>query len=169
MKKILVVVDMQNDFISGTLGTLEAQGIVSNVIDKIKNFDGDIVFTQDTHSENYLESAEGKKLPVMHCILSSDGWKLNPDIEKLSQDCLIFEKQTFGCVELAKYISEQNYDEVELIGLCTDICVISNALLIKAFMPDICISVDSSCCAGVTPKSHENALEAMRMCQINIK
>lgn len=167
-RKILVVVDMQNDFIDGALGTPEAVKIVPAVYEKIKNFDGDIVFTMDTHSSIYLETQEGKNLPVEHCIKGTDGWKLNEKIEPLSQCCRIFEKPTFGSVELANFITGGNYSEVEIIGLCTDICVISNALLIKAFLPETPITVDSSCCAGVTPESHGNALTAMKMCQINI-
>lgn len=167
-RKILVVVDMQNDFIDGALGTPEAVKIVPAVHEKIKHFDGDIVFTMDTHSSIYLETQEGKNLPVEHCIKGTDGWKLNEKLEPLSQCCRIFEKPTFGSVELANFITGGNYSEVEIIGLCTDICVISNALLIKAFLPETPITVDSSCCAGVTPESHGNALTAMKMCQINV-
>lgn len=167
-RKILVVVDMQNDFIDGALGTPEAVKIVPAVYAKIKNFDGDIVFTMDTHSSIYLETQEGRNLPVEHCIKGTDGWKLNEKIEPLSQCCRIFEKPTFGSVELANFIAGGNYSEVEIIGLCTDICVISNALLIKAYLPETPITVDSSCCAGVTPESHDNALTAMKMCQINV-
>lgn len=167
-RKILVVVDMQNDFIDGALGTPEAVKIVPAVCEKIRSFDGDIVFTMDTHSSIYLETQEGRNLPVEHCIKGTDGWKLNEKIEPLSQGCRIFEKPTFGSVELANFIAGGNYGEVELIGLCTDICVISNALLIKSYLPEVPVSVDAKCCAGVTPESHANALTAMKMCQINI-
>ena len=169
MKKILVVVDMQNDFIDGALGTAEAVKIVPAVCEKIRSFDGEVVFTKDTHSAIYLETQEGRRLPVEHCIKGTYGWELNGEIQALSGGCKIIEKPTFGSVELAGYIADGDCTEVELIGLCTDICVISNALLIKAFLPEIPVSVDSACCAGVTPESHENALKAMQMCQIDIK
>ncbi len=170
--KILVVVDMQNDFIDQALGTKEAAGIVDNVARKIKGFDGRIIYTMDTHQENYLETQEGRNLPVKHCVEGSEGWKLSSKIPT-EKDPLIFKKPTFGSKELGLYLEklamEEDIEEIEVIGLCTDICVISNALLIKAFLPETKISVDSSCCAGVTPESHENALGAMKMCQINIK
>lgn len=168
MSKLLVVVDMQKDFIDGALGTSEAQKIVPNVIDEIKNFDGEVVFTFDTHSSIYLETQEGKNLPVEHCIKGTDGWKLNRDIEPFSLGKKCFEKPTFGSVELAEFVASGDYTDITLIGLCTDICVISNAMLIKAFLPEVTVSVKASCCAGVTPESHENALSAMKMCQINI-
>lgn len=167
-KNILVVVDMQNDFIDGALGTAEAQAIVPAVCEKIRSFDGEIVFTRDTHSEIYLETQEGKNLPVPHCIKGTDGWELNDSIKTLAQGYRIFDKPTFGSVELAQFIAGGNFGNVELVGLCTDICVISNALLIKAYLPETLVSVDSACCAGVTPESHENALSAMRMCQIKV-
>ncbi len=168
MSKLLVVVDMQKDFIDGALGTREAQKIVPFVIDEIKNFDGDVVFTFDTHSSIYLETKEGKKLPVEHCIKGTDGWKLDKTIEPLALGKKCFEKPTFGSVELAEFASGGDYTDITLIGLCTDICVISNAMLLKAFLPEVNISVKASCCAGVTPESHENALSAMKMCQIDI-
>lgn len=168
MSKLLIVVDMQKDFIDGALGTAEAQKIVPNVIDEIKNFDGDVVFTFDTHSSIYLETKEGRNLPVEHCIKSTDGWKLDKAIEPLSAGKKCFYKPTFGSVELAEYVASGDYTDITLIGLCTDICVISNAMLIKAFLPEVNISVKASCCAGVTPESHENALSAMKMCQIDI-
>lgn len=168
MKKILVVVDMQKDFIDGALGTSEAVGIVPNVTRKITNFDGEVVFTKDTHSSIYLDTQEGKNLPVMHCIKGTEGWELDSAILPLSENCRIFEKPTFGSLELANYIADGDYNEIELIGLCTDICVISNAMLIKAYLPESKVIVDSACCAGVTPESHENALSSMKMCQINI-
>lgn len=173
MKKFLVVVDMQKDFINGALGTPEAQDIVKNAADKIKNSSSEILVTYDTHFENYLESAEGKKLPVAHCIKGTDGWALNSEIaDALSEKkYTAIEKITFGSVDLPSIISDMAKGEdfeVELIGLCTDICVVSNALLLKAHFPEKEISVDSSCCAGVTPETHRAALDTMKMCQINI-
>lgn len=168
MSKLLVVVDMQKDFVDGSLGTAEAIKIVPSVVKEIENFDGDVVFTLDTHSSIYLETQEGKNLPVPHCIKGTDGWKLDKVIEPLSLGRKIFEKPTFGSVELAEYVANGDYDDITLIGLCTDICVLSNAMLIKAFLPEVKVSVKASCCAGVTPESHENALSAMKMCQINI-
>lgn len=168
-RKLLIVVDMQKDFVDGALGTPEAQKIVPAVCEKIRSFDGDIIFTKDTHSSLYMDTQEGRKLPVPHCIKGTDGWELYGDISSLSQGYRIIEKPTFGSVELANAVAGGNYSEVEFIGLCTDICVISNAMMIKAFLPEIPVSVDSSCCAGVTPESHENALKSMQMCQIDIK
>ncbi len=168
MKKILIVVDMQKDFISGALGTIEAALIVPQVIEKIKGFDGEVVFTKDTHSSIYLDTQEGKNLPVPHCIKGTDGWELDEKIAPLSHNCRIFEKPTFGSIELSQYVVSGEYDYIELIGLCTDICVISNAMLLKAYLPEVKVTVDSSCCAGVTPESHENALLAMKMCQIEV-
>lgn len=173
MKKILVVVDIQNDFVDGALGTPEAQAIIDNAADKIKNFDGDIFVTYDTHYENYMDTLEGKKLPVPHCIKGTDGWQLNAKIADALNDkkYKTVEKLTFGSVELPELVKEAIGDEtaeVTLIGLCTDICVVSNALLLKANFLDSEITVDSSCCAGVTPETHTAALETMRCCQINI-
>lgn len=174
--KVLVVVDMQNDFIDGTLGTKEAQAIVDNVCKKIDTYRkaGDIVvFTRDTHYQNYLDTAEGKKLPVVHCIEYTSGWCITNKIKVLDTEKVI-DKPTFGSLELADYLEWQekyrNYEitSIELIGLCTDICVISNAMILKAKFYEMPIIVDSSCCAGVTPESHENALKAMAMCQIDI-
>ena len=171
---ILIVVDMQIDFISGSLGTKEAEAIVENVAEKIKNFDGKVIFTRDTHSENYLDTPEGRKLPVPHCIKGTKGWELNEEIQNALSDkeYIEVEKITFGSVDLPKMIKEKAGEEkvsIELIGLCTDICVVSNALILKANFPEGEISVDASCCAGVTPKSHNAALETMAMCQIDIK
>lgn len=174
MSKMLVVVDMQNDFIDGALGTKEAAAIVPRVIEKIKNFPGQIFYTRDTHDEHYMDTQEGKNLPVKHCIVNTHGWELQEDIDALARErkSMIFDKPTFGSMGLAGCLNGiakvASIDEIELIGLCTDICVISNALLLKAVLPDTKISVDSSCCAGVTPKSHENALKAMAMCQVEI-
>lgn len=169
--KILIVVDMQNDFIDCALGTKEAVAIVENVAKKIQDFDGKVIYTKDTHRENYLETQEGKNLPVEHCIKGSDGWQLSSALP-VKADNMVIEKPTFGSTDLGDYLKKMAEDvdieEIELVGLCTDICVISNALLIKAFLPEVKISVDASCCAGVTPESHKNALEAMKMCQIAI-
>lgn len=170
MRKLLVIVDMQNDFIDGTLGTLEAQAIVPNVIDKIQNWDGDIFCTQDTHFENYLSTSEGKHLPVKHCIEGTDGHNINNKvlIELNNKPFTIINKYTFGSTVLPEFIRHLGYDYIELVGLCTDICVVSNALLLKAHFPETDIVVDASCCAGVTPESHIAALTTMKMCQINI-
>ena len=168
--KILAVIDMQNDFINGSLGTKEAENIVPAVAEKIKLFrdSGDeIVFTRDTHHENYLSTMEGKKLPVVHCVKNTKGWEISNKLD--TSGCTIIDKPTFGSYELAEFIAgNPRIDEIVLVGLCTDICVISNAMLIKAKLPEIKITVDSSCCAGVTPQSHENALSAMKMCHIDI-
>lgn len=169
MKKLLVVVDMQKDFINGALGTKEAEKIVSNVKKKIEEYEeaGDeIVFTLDTHQPSYLDTQEGKNLPVVHCVKETEGWELDNSLKVFKGKR--FEKNTFGSTELAEYVKDKKYESIELIGLCTDICIISNALLIKAFLPEMPVLVDSSCCAGVTPKSHENALNAMKVCQIKI-
>ena len=170
MRKILVVVDMQKDFIDGSLGTEEAQAIVNHVIKKMKSYEkSDIYLTRDTHGEDYLETAEGKKLPVVHCVKDTEGWQLHPEIEALAEPSHIIDKPTFGSLELMELLKQENEREtleLELAGLCTDICVVSNALLLKAAMPEITIRVDASCCAGVTPDSHKAALLTMGMCQI---
>lgn len=170
MRKILVVVDMQKDFIDGSLGTEEAQAIVNHVIKKMKSYEkSDIYLTRDTHGEDYLETAEGKKLPVVHCVKDTEGWQLHPEIEALAEPSHIIDKPTFGSLELMELLKQENEKEtleLELAGLCTDICVVSNALLLKAAMPEITIRVDASCCAGVTPESHKAALLTMGMCQI---
>ena len=168
MKKILIVVDMQKDFVDGALGTKEAVAIVDAVVEKVKNFDGEVIFTRDTHFENYMETQEGKNLPVPHCIRGTKGWELNPEIEALRKE-EAFDKPSFGSMELGAYLKEQeNVESVEFIGLCTDICVISNVMITKAALPEVPVIVDASCCAGVTPESHKNALEAMKMCQVKI-
>lgn len=175
MKKLLVVVDMQKDFIDGALGTKEAIAILPTVEAKIKAHNGMVIFTKDTHGEDYLQTQEGKNLPVLHCVKDTVGWALAPSLEAAAKELQadVFEKPSFGSVELASYISDlykkKDIESVELIGLCTDICVISNAMLIKAFVPELFVSVDAACCAGVTPKSHDNALSAMKMCQIAIE
>ena len=172
MEKLLIVVDMQNDFVDGALGTPEAQTIVPLVAEKIKSHEGPVVFTRDTHRPNYLDTQEGKKLPVVHCVKGTDGWRLTPEIHLLVDDREIFDKNTFGSVELSRYVYSMfqagEIKAVELVGLCTDICVISNAMLLKAAEPEMIVSVDGRCCAGVTPQSHKNALEAMKMCQIEV-
>ena len=173
MKKILIVVDMQKDFVDGALGSPEAVAIVENAVNKINGFDGDIIATYDTHYENYMDTQEGKNLPVPHCIKGSDGWKLDGRIQAAldKKGFKSIEKLTFGSTELPEYIKE-NYNpeeiEIELIGLCTDICVVSNALLMKANFLETKVSVDASCCAGVTVESHNAALTTMKMCQINV-
>lgn len=169
-KNVLAVIDMQNDFIDGALGTKEAEAIVEKVAAQIQDFDGEVVYTRDTHFEGYLGTQEGKKLPVPHCIKDTEGWQIR---DQVSQACAgerkIFDKLTFGSVELAEYLKNMpELQSVTLVGLCTDICVISNALVIKAFLPEVTVKVNADCCAGVTPKSHKNALEAMKMCQVEV-
>ena len=175
MKK-LVVVDMQNDFIDGSLGTPEAVAIVDNVVDKIGQYEpADVFVTMDTHEPEYLSTQEGHKLPVEHCIKGTHGWEMPPAISEAVKGAKVFEKPTFGSVRLAETLKSLAGDdhpagegmEIELVGLCTDICVVSNALMIKAYLPEAIVSVDPACCAGVTPESHEAALATMRMCQIN--
>lgn len=169
MKKLLIVVDMQNDFVSGSLGTKEAKQIVPAVVKKVEQYQeaGDaIVFTRDTHQENYLETQEGKKLPVKHCMYGTHGWEIIEELRGFAEH--VFDKPTFGSVELAEYVTREGFMEIELIGLCTDICVVSNALLLKANLLNAEISVDSQCCAGVTPDTHQAALTTMKMCQITI-
>ena len=173
MDKILVVVDMQKDFVTGSLGSAEAQAIVPAVVEKIRNFDGTVVFTRDTHHENYMETQEGKNLPVPHCYEGTDGWEIIPELTELAEGKKIFNKPTFGSVELANFIKaeadKRNGElEVELIGVCTDICVVSNALLIKAYNTEIPVYVDSKCCAGVTPTAHDAALATMKSCQVQV-
>ena len=160
MKKLLLVIDMQNDFIDGALGTKEAEKILPAVVQKAENFDGDVIFTRDTHFENYMETQEGKNLPVPHCVRGTTGWELASELERLrvERNAPVFDKLTFGCKELPAYLAE-HYPE----GL------VSNALLLKAFFPELPITVTASLCAGVTPASHENALEAMKMCQITVQ
>ena len=173
MRKVLVVIDMQKDFVDGALGTKEAVSIVPNVIEKINSYDKkDVFFTRDTHQTDYMQTQEGKNLPVEHCIEGTEGWELDANIKPLSEGATIIDKPTFGSTKLAEMIRDiaaKEDIEIELVGLCTDICVVSNALMLKAFMPEISISVDASCCAGVTPEKHDAALETMRSCQISIK
>ena len=174
MRKQLVVVDMQKDFIDGSLGTKEAEAIVDNVVKVIGTYDPKYIFaTRDTHPENYLETQEGKNLPVVHCVKNTPGWELNEKVAAALGDAKVIDKPTFGSKELCELLEKENQKEtidmVTLIGLCTDICVISNALLVKAYLPEVRIIVDASCCAGVTVESHKRALESMKMCQIEIE
>ena len=171
MRNILIVVDMQNDFIDGALGTKEAVAIVPGVKEKIENFDGVVLFTRDTHETYYLGTQEGQKLPVPHCIRDTEGWQIRSELDALRKTEPI-DKETFGSTDLAGELVAMNEDNeiksITFVGLCTDICVISNALLAKASLPEVPIIVDAKCCAGVTPESHENALKAMEACQIQI-
>lgn len=166
MSKVLIIVDMQNDFVTGSLGSKEAQAIVPNVKKKIIEYAdrGDrVIFTRDTHEENYLDTPEGKKLPVKHCINGTAGWQIVPGLE--IENCEYVNKPTFGWLQWDRFGAQ---DEIELIGVCTDICVISNALILKAKYPEAIISVDASCCAGVTPEKHKAALEVMKSCQVDV-
>ena len=174
MKRFLIVVDMQKDFVDGALGTPEAQQIVPCVVEKIRGFEGEIIITYDTHEEDYMETREGRFLPVPHCIRDTAGWQLNAEVTAALEEraYTVVEKPTFGAVTLPEVVEQLAGDEeftVELVGLCTDICVVSNALIIKATFPDAEVSVDSACCAGVTPESHLAALKTMAMCQIDVK
>lgn len=170
MKKTLIVIDMQNDFIDGTLGTKEAQQIVERVRNKVDAYRaaGDtVIYTRDTHNGNYMQTQEGKNLPVVHCVKDSFGWEISEKV--YAEGNPVIDKPSFGSLELAEYVSSMStVEEIELVGLCTDICVISNALILKARFPEVPIKVDAACCAGVTPESHENALRAMQMCQIAV-
>ena len=173
MTNCLIVIDMQNDFIDGSLGTPEAQAIVPNVKNKIDEYikaEKNVFFTKDTHYSDYLHTLEGEMLPVEHCIRGTKGWEISEDIKKDMSAIHIIEKNTFGYINWDKYNSNlfDIYDSIEICGLCTDICVISNALILRALYPNTHIIVDSSCCAGVTPKKHEAALEVMRSCQIEV-
>ena len=171
MKKAIVVVDMQKDFIDGALGTKEAQAMLPRMEAKLaaaRAAGTALVFTMDTHGEDYLATQEGKRLPVPHCIRGTKGWEIAASLHPFVKEAAaVVEKPTFGSTELPAVLAD--YDEIELVGLCTDICVISNALLLKAFYPEKRISVDSSCCAGVAVESHEDALRAMKMCQVDVK
>ena len=174
MKKLLIVVDMQKDFVDGALGTPEAVAIVPHVVKKIEGFDGDIIVTYDTHEENYMETQEGKHLPVPHCIKGTPGWEVDEKVQAAldQKTYTAIEKPTFGSTalpELIKTVYDPAQIEIELCGLCTDICVVSNALLLKANFLETTVAVDSSCCAGVTPESHNAALLTMKMCQVQVK
>lgn len=166
--KILVVVDMQNDFIDGALGTPEAVAIVPYVREVIRGFEGKVLFTRDTHFDNYMDTQEGRNLPVKHCIQGTPGWEIRSELECLRTTEAI-DKLAFGSSQLPQVLAqEENIESITFIGLCTDICVISNAMVTKAFFPEIPIFVDAKACAGVSPESHKNALAAMKMCQITI-
>ena len=168
MKKVLVVVDMQNDFIDGALGTPEAVAIVPYVKELIEGFDGKVLFTRDTHFENYMDTEEGRNLPVPHCIKGTDGWQIRAELDALRTTEAI-DKITFGSRDLVDVLAaEGEIESITFVGLCTDICVISNAMVVKAFFPEIPLLVDAKACAGVTPESHVRALEAMKMCQIKV-
>ena len=174
MTPLLIVIDMQNDFISQALGTAEARSIVPAVREKIKNFPGNVIYTRDTHQTDYLHTAEGKKLPVPHCIKNSEGWQLDPQIASLVRpEDLLIDKPSFGSMELAEKVKElheqKELSSITLVGLCTDICVISNAMILKAALPEVLLLVDAACCAGVSPESHHIALQAMSACQITIE
>lgn len=175
MEKVLVVVDMQNDFITGSLGSEEAQAIVSKVREKLERFQGSVIFTRDTHTTEYLSTQEGQNLPVVHCVKDTSGWQIEVSLQPYANqpNVKVLDKESFGSLELTNIIQaiqtqRGKIEEIVFVGLCTDICVISNAMIVKAAFSEIPITVDSSCCAGVTKKSHENALEAMKMCQITV-
>ena len=171
-KEVLIVVDMQRDFIDGALGTAEAQEIVPRVREYIEHFKGRVLYTRDTHREDYLQTQEGRKLPVPHCLYGTHGWEITDALQDLRQDAVI-DKPTFGSIELAEMLArenrEQHYARITLIGVCTDVCVLSNAILLRAALPETEIVVDASCCAGVTPEKHRIALQAMAACQIHIE
>ena len=166
--KVLVVVDMQKDFIDGALGTAEAVAIVPYVKQVIETFYGKVLFTRDTHFEDYMQTQEGKNLPVMHCVKGTPGWEIHPELEALRKTAAI-DKLTFGSSELPKILArEEHIESITFLGLCTDICVISNVMITKAFFPEVPVIVDAKGCAGVTPDSHKNALAAMKMCQVAV-
>ena len=168
MHSILLVIDMQNDFIDGALGTAEAVAIVDNVKRKIESFEGSVWYTRDTHFENYMQTREGRYLPIPHCIKETKGWQITDKLSGLRCDRVI-DKPTFGSTELQTLLAQMQPKHITLVGLCTDICVISNAMLLKAALPEAEITVDAACCAGVTPESHIRALQAMQLCQIQIE
>ena len=163
--KYLIVVDMQVDFITGSLGSKLAEAIVPNVVEKVKSFDGKVIFTRDTHFADYMNTQEGRNLPVEHCIKDTDGWQVCDELKPYVNE--VVDKITFGSIDLPQMITDA--DEIELCGLCTDICVISNAMILKATFPEVKITVDSSCCAGVSVESHNTALDAMKAVQIEVK
>jgi len=174
-KKMLIVIDMQNDFIDGSLGTPEAVAIVPRVIERInvcREAGNTLIATLDTHGEDYLQTPEGKKLPVPHCIRGTEGWQIKKEIRDALGECILVEKPAFGSVELPGIIAREAKDAekltIELLGLCTDICVVSNALILKAYFPEAAIAVNAACCAGVTPASHAAALQTMAGCQIDV-
>lgn len=172
--RYLIVIDMQNDFVDGALGTPEAQAIAPALVDAARAFDDELIFTLDTHGADYLATQEGAHLPVPHCIKGTPGWELIPALAELQRErqARVFEKPTFGSTALAHYLARRNAEEpiesIELVGVCTDICVVSNALLIKAALPEVPVSVDPALCAGVTPEAHKAALATMRSCQVEV-
>ena len=172
MQTVLVVVDMQNDFIDGALGTKEAVAIVDNVRKKIEGFEGTVLFTRDTHYEDYMDTQEGSNLPVPHCIKGTKGWEIREELEALRTTEAI-DKVTFGSSKLPEVLhkmhEENPIESITFVGLCTDICVISNVMVTKAFLPEVPIIVDAACCAGVTPESHKNALDALKVCQVKVE
>lgn len=171
----LIVIDVQNDFVTGTLGTQEACRMLPHLMEKVKEFQGIIFMTQDSHSENYLETQEGQKLPVPHCITGTKGWRFTEELEEIQKEkqIKVYQKPCFGSTQLVEDLvrlyEEGELQSVELAGICTDICVVSNALMIKSRMPELPLFVDAACCAGVTPQKHEAALEVMESCQITIR
>lgn len=167
--KYLIVVDMQNDFIDGSLGSELAKAIVRSVVEKVKNFDGIVIFTRDTHNEKYLRTQEGRKLPVLHCVKETHGWEICDELKPYVET--VVDKGSFGSMDLPEVIKRgrSKVEEIELCGLCTDICVISNAMIIKAAFPETPVVVDAKCCAGVTQESHNTALKAMSAVQIEIR
>ena len=173
MRRLLIVVDMQTDFVDGALGTPEAVAILPAVrarIQAAKAAGEEILFTRDTHQPNYMETQEGRNLPVVHCVEGTPGWQIVPQLRDLAEGCDVIDKPTFGSVELARRLAHRtDLEGITLIGLCTDICVISNAMICKAALPEVPVAVEAACCAGVTPASHDNALAAMKMCQIAVK
>lgn len=170
--KVFVVVDMQNDFIDGALGTKEAEAVVDKMAHRLEKYEGRILFTRDTHGEDYAQTQEGRNLPVAHCIKGSRGWEISPQLAEWVTEEPI-DKPGFGSIalgeKLAAWNAQEEIEEIVLAGVCTDICVISNAMILKAFLPEVQITVDASCCAGVNPASHRQALEAMKVCQIRVE
>ncbi|MDO4649002.1 MAG: isochorismatase family cysteine hydrolase [Eubacteriales bacterium] len=170
MKKVLLVIDMQNDFVTDALASAEAQAIVQKVVQKVeeaqKDSETEIFFTKDTHTPDYMNTNEGKHLPVPHCIRETKGWMLIPELEKFQEDATVIEKPTFGFKDWKKVLPEDTED-ITLIGVCTDICVVSNALILKALYPEVDVHVDTACCAGVTPAAHLAAIETMKSCQVD--
>lgn len=172
MRDILIVVDMQKDFIDGALGTPEAVAIVPNVVEKVRDFKGNVIFTRDTHFENYMDTQEGHNLPVPHCIRGTEGWQICKELQPYAENAPIIDKTTFGSMELGPILQDMYEDgaisSITFVGLCTDICVISNVMIAKAFLPEVPILVDAACCAGVTPDSHNTALASMKTCQVQV-
>ncbi len=173
MQDVLIVVDMQVDFVSGALGTKEAQAVLPHVVDKVKSFSGKLVFTRDTHSPDYLTTQEGTMLPIAHCIKDTEGWQLAGELKELAKGQDIIDKPAFGSLELAEHIKtlhqQQPINRITLVGLCTDICVLSNALILKAALPEVSVHVDAACCAGASPEGHETALKALKPCQVVVE